>query len=176
MEAGRVRHRLKLYCHLVVDTRHDVLELQMARVFAYHVTQRLDEPGSARRVSPRVVACRRRRDRANTESGGQKAGGATSLQDAHLALWRRRKGSRLPRGSWWIHRHRRCRFPRLRRDQCHGMPAQGEMSRVKVIFFFFFANECDLQRTSNNSKRNFPSVWKEGRDWRLARGGCVRPL
>lgn len=52
----------------MVDTRHDVLELQFTRVFANHVTQWLDEPGSARSVSPWVVACRQRSDRAKKES------------------------------------------------------------------------------------------------------------
>lgn len=140
VEARRVWHRLKLYCHLVVDTGHDVLELQFHPVFADHVTQWLDEPGSAHSVSPWVVACRQRSGRAKRESGDffffkgkHKAHNVTLFLHVDLVLWRRRKRSRLPQGSWWIEHRQCCRFPRLHPDQCLGMPAQRGTSSVKAI-------------------------------------------
>lgn len=63
--------------------------------------------------------------------GKHKAHNVTSFLHVDLVLWRRRKGSRLPQGSWWI--DHRCRFPRLYPDQCLGMPAQRGTSSVKAI-------------------------------------------
>lgn len=162
VEAWRVWHRLKLYCHLVVDTGHDVLELQFLPVFAYHVTQGLDEPGSAHCISPWVVACGQRSDRAKKESGDlffkgkHKALNVTLFLHVDLVLWRRHKGSRLPQGSWWIH-HQHCRFPRLHPDQCLGMPAQHGMSSDKAIDTPFFHRVGSQKHLTSRKQRTI--VW-----------------
>lgn len=63
IEAWWIGDRLKLYCHLVVHSGQDVLELQFLSIFADHFTQGLHEPGPARGVPPWVVAYRHMRER-----------------------------------------------------------------------------------------------------------------
>ena len=62
IKTWRIGDGLKIYCHLVVHSCHDVLELQLLSVLADHFAQRLHEPGAARGVPPRVVAWREMRD------------------------------------------------------------------------------------------------------------------
>lgn len=60
VKPGQAGRRLKVQRHMVVDTGHDLHQLQLSAELIQVFTQRLDEPGAVARVPPGVVACRRR--------------------------------------------------------------------------------------------------------------------
>ena len=116
-KAWGVGSRLKVQRHLMVDSGHDLHDIQHMSVALQHLTQRLHEPGTIRCVPPWVVALGEQihcytvvhRSRGQQTQSSEGSWGVC----VYLGLWSRHIGSRPPQVSSQENHHsrRQSQFP-----------------------------------------------------------------